>query len=149
MTGVNRQNNSNCTFKGDLALSITLMNGDIGNFNIDISIVNQSSKSNCNKSIEAVLRAREEFKEHHYRQVINNAGFDRFVPFVLSTSGALGNKAKEFLSDILIPKLDPLNEIGFARKLMRSIAFTLYNHICTEIVSYNRRINAFAIGRIN
>ncbi len=149
MAGINRQNNTNCTFKGDLALSITLMNGDIGNFNIDISIVNQSSKSNCNKSIESILKAREDLKENHYRQVIDNVGFDRLVPFVISTSGALGNKAKAFLSDILIPRLDPLGEIGFARKFMRSIAFTLYDHICTETISYNRRINAIAFGRIN
>ena len=43
MVGISRYNNTNCTFKGYLTLSITLMNGDIGNFNIDISIVNQSS----------------------------------------------------------------------------------------------------------
>ena len=145
MIGISRNNNTNCTFKGDLALSITLMNGDIGNFNIDISIVNQSSKSNCSKSIDSILKAREDLKESHYRQVINNAGFDRLIPFVISTSGALGNKAKNFLSDVLIPKLDPLGEIGFARKLMKSIAFTLYNHICTETISYNRRINSIAL----
>ena len=147
MIGISRNNNTNCTFKGDLALSITLMNGDIGNFNIDISIVNQSSKSNCSKSIDSILKAREDLKEFHYRQVIHNAGFDRLIPFVISTSGALGNKAKNFLSDVLIPKLDPLGEIGFARKLMKSIAFTLYNHICTETISYNRRINSIAALR--
>ena len=84
------------------------MNGDIGNFNIDISIGNQSSKSNCSKPIDLILKAREELKESHYRQVVNNAGFDRLIPIVISTSGALGNKARNFLSDILIPRLDPL-----------------------------------------
>jgi hypothetical protein len=141
MIGVNRQSNVLSTFKGDLALSITLMDGHIGNFNIDVSIVNQSCKSNCNKSIEAVLRAREVLKENHYNQVTDHFGFDRLVPFVLSTSGVLGEKAKIFLTETLIPRLDPSGEIGFVRKLMRSIAFTLYNHICLETLSYNRCIN--------
>ena len=64
---------------------------------------------------------------------------------MISTSGAPGNKAKSFLSDILIPRLDPLGEIGFACKLMKSIAFTFYNHICTETISFNRRINSIAL----
>ena len=59
MVGINRYNNTNCTFNVDLALSITLMNGDIENFNIDISIVNQSSKSDCSKPIDSILKARE------------------------------------------------------------------------------------------
>ena len=94
-------------FSGDLALSITLMNRDIANFNIDISILNQFSKSNCSKSIDSILKAREDLKESHFREVINNAGFDRLIPFVISTSRALGNKAKKILSNVLIPKLDP------------------------------------------
>ena len=93
MVGISRNNNTNCTFKGDLALSITLMNGDIGNFDIDISIVNQSSKSNCSKPIDSILKGREELKE--YRQVVK-AGFNRIIPYVISTSGALGNKARFF-----------------------------------------------------
>ena len=86
-----------------------------------------------------------EVKESHYRQVVNNAGFDWLIPFVISTSGALGNRAKKILSDILIPKPNPLGEIGFARKLMKLIAFTLYNHVCTETISYNRRINSISL----
>ena len=74
------------------------MDGHIGNFNIDVSIVNQSCKSNCNKSIETVLRAREVLKENHYNQVTDPFGFDRLVPFVLSTSGVLGEKAKIFFN---------------------------------------------------
>ena len=68
MKGISRYNNTNCTFKGDLALSITLMNRDIGKFNIDTSIVNQFSKSNSSKPIDSILKAREELKESHYRQ---------------------------------------------------------------------------------
>ena len=101
MIGIIRYNNTNCNFKEDLALPITLMNGDIGNFNIGISIVNQSSKANCPKSIDLIVKAREDLNESHYCQVINNAGFDQLIPFVMSTSGALGNKAKKIISDIL------------------------------------------------
>ena len=68
----------------------------IENLNVDISVINQSSKSNCVKNIDAVLKAREDLKEHHYRQVVKNAGFNRLVPLVISTSGALGVKAKDF-----------------------------------------------------
>ena len=145
MVGVSRYTNTNCTFKGDLALSITLMNGEIGNFNVDISVINQSSSSYFSKPIDSILKTREDYKVLHYSRVVNNAGFDRLVPFVISTSGALGDKAKKFLNDVLIPRLDPRGEIGFARKLMRSIAFTLYNHICTETISYNRRINSVTL----
>jgi hypothetical protein len=145
MVGVSRYTNTNCTFKGDLALSITLMNGEIGNFNVDISVINQSSSSYFSKPIDSILKTREDYKVLHYSRVVNNAGFDRLVPFVISTSGALGDKAKNFLNDVLIPRLDPRGEIGFARKLMRSIAFTMYNHICTETISYNRRINSVAL----
>ncbi len=55
---------------------------------------------------------------------------------MISTSGALGDKAKIFLNDALITRLDPRDEIGFNHKLMSSIAFKLYNHICTETISY-------------
>ena len=64
---------------------------------ISISIVNQSSKSNCSKPIDSILKAREDLKEFHYCQDVNNAGFDRLIPFVISTSGALGNKARFFM----------------------------------------------------
>ncbi len=78
--------------------------------------------------------------------MVNNAGFDRLVPFVISTSRALGDKAKKKKSnDVLISRLDTRGEIGFARKLIISIAFTLYNHICTETISYNRRIYSIAL----
>ena len=110
-------------YKGDLALSIISMNGDVGNFNIDIYIVNQSSKSNCSKSIDSIVKAREEFKEFDDRQVINNAGFDRLITFVISTSRVIGNKAEKILSDVLNPQLYALGKIGFARKFMKSIAF--------------------------
>ena len=91
------------------------------------------------------FKAREDLKEHHYRQVVNNAGFNRLVPFVISTSGALGDKAKEFLNNFLIPRLDPLGEIGFVKKIMRSIVFSLYKHICNDTISFLRRINDLAL----
>ena len=61
-------------------ISITLINdGDIGNFCTDISIVNINPPSQIapsSKPIDSILKAREGLKEsHHYRQVINNAGF--------------------------------------------------------------------------
>ena len=96
MIGISRYKNTNCTFTGDLALSITLINGDIGNFNIDMSIVNQFKKSNCSKPIDSILKAREELEESHYRQVVNHPRFDRLIPFGVSTSGALGNKGRFF-----------------------------------------------------
>lgn len=80
-------------------MSITLINGRIDNYNIDISIVNQFCKSNGSNSIEAVLRARKAEQENHYSQVIDYFGFDRLVPFVVSISGVLGEKAKSFFQN--------------------------------------------------
>ena len=112
------------------------MDGHIGNFNIDVSIVKKSCKSNCN-TIETVLRAREVVKEIHYSQVTDHFGFDRLVPFVVSTSGALGEKAKIFLTETLIPRLDLSGKIGFVHKSTRSIiAFKLYNRIITFVWKY-------------
>ena len=47
--------------------------------NIDISSIDQSSNPNRSKPIDSILKAREELKESHYRQVVNNAGFDRLM----------------------------------------------------------------------
>ena len=116
LVGINRFNNGYRTFKGDLPLCISQLNGTIENFNVDISVINQSSRSNCVRNIDSVLKAREDLKEHHYRQVVNNAGFNRLVPFVILNSGALGDKAKEFPNNFLISRLDPLGEIGIVKK---------------------------------
>ena len=43
------------------------MNGTIENYNVDISVINRSSKSNCVKNIDSVLKARKDLKEYHYR----------------------------------------------------------------------------------
>jgi hypothetical protein len=61
---------------------------------------------------------------------VNNAGFDRLVPFVISTSGALGDKAKKFL-------IEPSKEERIISEIVDILKNTYYplfkdvNVICT------------------